>query len=120
MATQDKCVTIGPYFRVKSGKIHEFKKMCERMIEQTSKESGCLYYGFAFEGDLVFCREGWADAQALLAHSKNVAPLIQEALKIATLERCEIHGPESELAQLRGPMAGLKPQYFVLECGFRR
>lgn len=120
MSTQDKCVTIGPYFRVKSGKLHEFKKLCERFTAQTSKEPGCLYYGFAFEDDLAFCREGYVDGQALLAHAKNVASLIEEALKIATLERCEIHGPESELAQLRGPMAGLKPQFFVLEYGFRR
>jgi hypothetical protein len=31
-----------------------------------------------------------------------------------------VHGPEAELAKLREPFAKLKPQYFVLEYGFRR
>ena len=36
------------------------------------------------------------------------------------LTRLEIHGPEEELAKLREPLAHLKPQFFVLEYGFRR
>jgi len=39
---------------------------------------------------------------------------------MAELARLEIHGPEEELAKLRGPLAHLKPQFFVLEYGFRR
>ena len=46
-----------------------------------------------------------------------VGALLGEALKIAHLE---VHGPEEELAKLRGPLAGLKPQFFTLEYGFRR
>ena len=50
----------------------------------------------------------------------NVGELLQKALKIADLTRFEIHGPESELAKLREPLAGLNPVFFVLEYGFRR
>jgi quinol monooxygenase YgiN len=120
MPVQDKSVTIGPYFNVQPGKLPEFKKLCERFMQQTSTEPGCLYYGFAFDGDLAFCREGYVDAEALLAHVKNVSSLIQEALKISTLARIEVHGSEQELAKLRSHLAGLNPQYFVLEYGFRR
>jgi quinol monooxygenase YgiN len=120
MPTQDKCVTISPYFKVQSGKLPDFKKLCERFVAQTSSEPGCFYYGFAFEGDTAFCREGYADADALLAHLKNVSAIIGEALKIASLARVEVHGSESELAKLRAPMADMKPQFFVLEYGFRR
>jgi hypothetical protein len=42
------------------------------------------------------------------------------ALTIADLTRLEIHGPEPELARLRAPLAQFKPQFFVLEYGFRR
>ena len=59
-------------------------------------------------------------AEGVLAHLENVGPILQEALKISTILRLEIHGPESELAQLRGPLSGLAPQFFVLEYGFRR
>ncbi len=32
----------------------------------------------------------------------------------------EVHGPESQLALLREPLAALNPQFFSLEFGFRR
>jgi quinol monooxygenase YgiN len=120
MPTQDKCVTIGPYFKVQNGKLPAFKKLCEQFIERSRTESGCLYYGFGFDGDLAFCREGYADAEAALAHVKNVGSIIAEALKISELVRLEIHGSESEIAKLRAPTADLKPQFFVMEYGFRR
>ena len=120
MATQDKCCTIVPYFKVQSGKLEAFKEMCEQCVEKTDQEPKCLYYGFSFFEDLVHRREGYQDADGVLAHLENIGPLLQEALKIAELTRFEIHGPEEELAKLREPLADLKPQFFVLEYGFRR
>jgi quinol monooxygenase YgiN len=120
MPTQDKCVTIGPYFKVKPGKLPDFKKLCEQFVERSKTEPGCLYYGFAFDGDLVYCREGYADADAALAHLGNVGAIIAEALKISELARLEIHGPEAELAKLRGPASAMNLQFFILEYGFRK
>jgi hypothetical protein len=40
--------------------------------------------------------------------------------KLIDIVRFEVHGPESELAKLRGPLADFKPEYFTLEYGFRR
>ena len=120
MATQDKCVTLLPYFKIHSGKIREFKALCEQFVEKTKEEPACLYYGFSFDGDLAFCREGYRDADGLLAHAQNIGALLTEILKIADIVRLEAHGPEDELAKLRGPFADLKPQYFTLEYGFRR
>lgn len=120
MNIQDNCVTIGPYFKVKEGKMAGFKQLCERFTELSKTEKGCLYYGFGFEGDIAFCREGYTDAIALLTHLEHVGPLIEEGLKISELVRVELHGTESELAKLRGPLAALKPQFFVMEYGFRK
>ena len=120
MATTDKCCTIVPYFKVQGGKMEAFKELCERFVEKTRGEVGCLYYGFSFDGDLVHCREGYADAAALLAHLENVGALVDEALQIADLARLKIHGSASELEKLRGPLANLQPQFFTLEFGFRR
>ena len=120
MATQDKVVTLGPYFKVHEGRLPEFKKYCERFVEQTRTKRDCLYYGYCFDGDLAFCREGFTSAEAVLAHLKNVAPITEEALKISSIVRVEVCGPESELTKLRDPMARWKPQFFVLEFGFRR
>jgi quinol monooxygenase YgiN len=120
MATQDKCCTIVPYFKVPSGQLDAFRALCEQFVAKTRTEPKCLYYGFSFSGDQVHCREGYEDAEGLLAHLQNVGALLQESLKIAEITRLEVHGPENELAKLRGPLASLNPQYFSLEVGFRR
>ena len=117
--TNDKCCTISPYFKMKPGQLGAFKNLCERFCAQTKNEKDCLYYGFAFDGDFAHCREGYTDADGLLAHLKNVEPLLKESMNYADLTRLEIHGPETELAKLRGPLSELKPQFFVLEYGFR-
>ena len=120
MTTQDKCCTIVPYFKVQSGKLETFKALCEQFVEKTNKEPKCLYYGFSFDGDQAHCREGYEDAEGALSHLESVGSLLEDALKISDLTRLEIHGPEEELAKLRGPLAELKPQFFTLEYGFRR
>ena len=120
MATTDTCCTIVPYFKVHQGKLEAFKELCVQFVEKTLQESKCLYYGFSFFEDQVHCREGYADAEGLLAHLENVGALLGEALKIAEIARLEVHGPEAELAKLREPLADLNPQYFTLEYGFRR
>ena len=120
MVTQDKCCTIVPYFKVSNGKLDAFKELCEQFVDKTNSESKCLYYGFSFDGNQAHCREGYEDAEGVLAHLENVGSLLEEALKIADLIRLEIHGPEEELAKLREPLANLKPQFFILEYGFRR
>ena len=120
MATEDTTCSIHPYFEAKEGMLEEFKAVCERMVEATSEEPGCLYYGFTFDGDEAYCREGYADGDALLFHAEHVGPLLAEALQCAELTRFEVHGPEDELAKLRDPMADLSPRYYVLEHGFCR
>ena len=120
MATDDTCCTIVPYFKVHDGRLDEFKAYCERFVALTENEPGCLYYGFSFDGNEVHCREGYADAEAALAHLDNVGSLLEEALQIADITRLEIHGPAEQIAQLREPLAPFSPRYFTLEYGFRR
>lgn len=120
MATNDKCCTIAPYFKVHTGQLEPFKRLCERFVEKTGTEPKALYYGFSFLDDQVHCREGYEDAEGVLAHLENVGPLLQEAMTIADVTRLEIHGPAEELDKLREPLKELAPQYFTLEYGFRR
>lgn len=122
MATDDTMCTIVPYFTVQDGKMDEFKSLGEQMVAKTQTEDEVLFYGFSFNGDKAFCREGYTSGEGVLAHLKNVGELLGQALAIASLDTFEIHGPEAELAKLRAPLEadGLKPNYFVLEAGFRR
>lgn len=120
MTTQDNCVTICPYFKVPAGNMERFRKYCDKFVEMTKTEPGCLYYGFSFDGENVHCREGYANADGLLAHLGNVGATLEEALKIMELVRLEVHGPADELAKLKEPLGAFGPQYYTLEYGFRR
>jgi quinol monooxygenase YgiN len=116
MAADTVC-TLVPYFKIRTGQRAAFRAGVPKFIECTSHERGCVHYAFSFDGDTAHCREGYDDAAAVLAHLDNVAPLLQETLKIADIVRLEVHGPAAELDKLRSPLAALKPQWFVLEPG---
>lgn len=119
MATQDKCCSVVPYFQIHNGKQDAFKELCERFIEKTKVEPGCLYYGFSFNGDKAHCREAYNGAEALLAHLGSVGALIDEALTVSDITRLEVHGTEEELQKLYEPLKGFNPEYWQLEYGFR-
>jgi hypothetical protein len=57
-----------------------------------------------------------SEAGGLFAHLENVGALLAEALTIADLIGLEVNGPAAELDKLRGPLAHLKPEWFVLEA----
>jgi quinol monooxygenase YgiN len=120
MATKDTCCSVAPYFQIHKGQETAFRAICEKYVEWSSREPGCLYYGFSFDGDSAHCREGFENADALLAHIENLRPILHEMGEVSKLVRIEIHGPEQELVKLRQPLAGMSPQYYVLEYGFRR
>ncbi len=120
MATDDQCCSIAPYFTIHADQVDAFKELCGQFVAKTATEAKCLYYGFSFDGLNAHCREGYVDAEGLLAHLDNVGEILQAALKIADLTRLEIHGPEAQLAKLREPLAGLNPSFYSLEYGFRR
>jgi hypothetical protein len=120
MFMADTGCTLVPYFEVQDGQLAAFKALGPKFVEKTRTEVGCLHYAFSFSGHTAHCREGYVDADAILAHLQNVGELLGEALKIAKIVRLEVHGPAAELDKLKGPMAALKPQFFALEPGIRR
>src|SRR5947207_6188925 len=106
-------VILHPYFKVHPGKLEAFKAAFPAFVEKTASEEKNLFYGFTVNGDEVLCREGYTDAEGLLAHLDNIGALLAEALKIADLIRIEVHGPAAELDKLKTPLAHLKPKWFV-------
>lgn len=69
---------------------------------------------------MIHCREGYADADGLLAHLDNVGAMIGETLQIAEMFRIEVHGPAEELEKLKEPLAEFPVEYYTLEYGIRR
>ena len=120
MALTDPCCTLVPYFKVHDGKLDEFRGYVEQFVERTQNEPKCLHYGFSFNGQNAHCREGYADAQALLSHLENVGAVLDQALKISDITRLEVHAPAAELDKLREPLKGLNPDFYTMEIGFRR
>jgi hypothetical protein len=106
-------VSLHPYFKVHPGKLEAFKAGLPAFREKAATEEKNLFYDFTINGDDIFCREGYGDAEALLTHLENVGGLLAESFKIADLTRLEVHGLAAELDKLRKPLAHLKPQWFV-------
>src|SRR5262249_22824789 len=120
MPTPDRVVSIHPYWQVAEGKLDEFKSLCHAFLAVAEKEQRTVYYSFTFNGNEVFCREAYDSADAALEHLSNVGQIMQRAMSIAAIPRLEIHGPEEELAKLRGPAAAFQPVYYTLRYGIRR
>ena len=120
MALNDPCCTLAPYFKIHAGKLDEFRGIVEQFVEKTQTEARCMHYGFSFNGLQAHCREGYADAEGLLAHLENVGALLDQALKIADITRLEVHAPAAEIEKLREPMSALNPELYTMETGFRR
>ncbi len=89
MSHPSNSVSIHPYFKAHPGKLDAIKASLPDFIAKTATEKKNLYYDFTLNGDLLFCREAYVDAEAVLAHLTNVGPLLQELLKIADLTRLE-------------------------------
>lgn len=113
----DAVCTLVTYFEVSEGKLEEFKALIPQFVKRTRSESGCVHYAFSIGGQVVFCREGYDNAKAVLAHLANVDALVKEALKISKIIRLEVHGPATELDKLRAPLADFGPQWFALVPG---
>src|SRR5688500_1174455 len=108
-------VSLHPYFKAHPGKLEAIKAAFPAFIEKTSEETRNLFYGFTLNGDEIFCREAYADAEGLLAHLDSVGAMLAEALTIADLTRVEVHGPAGELEKLRKPLAHLNPTWFIAD-----
>jgi quinol monooxygenase YgiN len=117
MSSLSNFISLHPYFKVHPGKLEAFKASLPAFVEKTKTEQKNIFYDFTINGDEVLCREGYIDAEGLLAHLANIDALLKETLKIADLTRLEVHGPAEELDKLKGPLTELKPTWFVRECG---
>jgi hypothetical protein len=119
MFTQDRVVSMHPYFKVSEGKWSHFSELCQQLVSMAAMEPKCLYYGFSFNGSEAFCREAYDGAEGLLTHLESVGPVLEQLLRVSEVTRLEVHGTEKELAKLVQPLSTLNPSYFTLRYGVR-
>jgi quinol monooxygenase YgiN len=106
-------VSLHPYFKVHPGNLEAVKAGFPRFVEKTATEEKVLFYEFSVNGDEIFCREGYINAEGVLAHLDNIGALLTEMLTMADLTRVEVHGPATELEKLKKPLAHLNPAWFA-------
>ena len=110
-------VSIHPYFKAHPGKLEEIKALLPEFVKKAATEEKILQYAFTLQGDEIFCRESYRDADGVLVHLSNVGDLLNKMLTMADLVRLELHGPAAELEALKEPLASLNPAWFAFECG---
>jgi len=120
MSLPNNLVTLHSYFKAHTGRLEDVHALLGEFVETTRSEAGCLFYEFSVLEDRVFCREGYAGAAGVLAHLDNVGELLGRMLGMADLTRLEFHGPAAEIDPLRGPLAHLEAEFFVLHSGIER
>ena len=120
MSALSNFVSLHPYFKAHPGKLEAVKAGFPRFVEKTSSEKKNLFYEFTVNGDEMFCREGYTDADGVLAHLDNIGALLAEMLTMADLTRVEVHGPAAELEKLKEPLAHLNPAWFAVECSVKK
>lgn len=117
MPVQSDVVSIHPYFKIREGGIEAVKALLPEFVSKVRNEEACLYYDFTMKDDELFCREAYHGAAGALAHIENVGPELDQLFQLVDLTRIELHGPASELDQLRGPLAELNPTYWEYQVG---
>eukprot|EP00237_Pycnococcus_provasolii_P010883 CAMPEP_0198721050 /NCGR_PEP_ID=MMETSP1471-20131121/64676_1 /TAXON_ID=41880 /ORGANISM="Pycnococcus provasolii, Strain RCC733" /LENGTH=312 /DNA_ID=CAMNT_0044481929 /DNA_START=705 /DNA_END=1643 /DNA_ORIENTATION=+ len=113
----EKLVTLHPYFRVAADADPAVKVLCAQFEERTQNEKDALYYHFTWcqkdgDDDILFCREAYTSADAVKIHLANVGDLLDELLSLTTLERLEVHGTSSELAELHEALDPLGADFY--------
>jgi quinol monooxygenase YgiN len=116
----EKSVSLHPYFKVNPGQLDAAKALLPEFVARSAGEAGSLYYEFTLNDDVVFCRESYVDAAAVLTHLANVGDILDRMLAISTVLRLEVHGPAEELDKLRAPLGGFNPAWFIYQCGVVR
>lgn len=118
--SQKALVSLHPYFKAHPGQLEAARALLPIFVQRTTSEPGCCYYEFTINGDVIFCREGYVNAAAALAHLNNVGDLLQQMLNVSDIDRLELHGPAAELDQMRSTLNQFHPDWFITECGVQR
>mmetsp|Transcript_38911 Transcript_38911/g.100762 ORF Transcript_38911/g.100762 Transcript_38911/m.100762 type:complete len:109 (+) Transcript_38911:305-631(+) len=91
--------TIHPYFTILDQAAA--RDVMDEFVARSKTEAGCVYYGWTKVGDKLFCREGYTDGDAVLAHLGNVGSCI-------------------ELEKLKETAANLGAALYAHDSGFQR
>ena len=106
------------------------RPLMDAFLAQAAEESGCVYCGWARDGDRLFCREAFENVVAIARHVEGAAASIDTMLEgAATLESTAVH---STLANIKlfqeflgdtgraGMYGGAAAELFYKESGIQK
>jgi quinol monooxygenase YgiN len=112
-----KQLTATALFKIKEGKLEEFKQFIPSLISAVKeKDPGTLTYDWYLNEDNMECvvLETYSDSQAVLAHSGNVGELLQKILEVADLS-LQLYGNPSE--ELKNAIVGMDVKIYPFHSG---
>lgn len=114
MSRLSQFVAIQATFRIHPGLREIVNRLLGEFDRRASDEPLILFHEASFQSDALALRIAFPSAVSLLDHLAGTSDGFERLLSETDLIRMEIHGPEAELSQLRGPLGALQPDWFVL------
>jgi len=117
----DRHIALLVEFTVPAGKMDEFKAGFSKFYTATKNgagASGCYYYSFGIEGNSVFCREGYKDAESLAKHGADVKGMLDEPMNAAGVTmKINVVGPKAEMDKVRPKLEPKGAVFWELDDG---
>ncbi len=114
MSRLSQFVTIQASFRVHPGCREIVDRLLVELDRRASDEPLVLFHEASFHSDNLALRIAFPSAVSLLDHLAGTSNGFERLLSETDLIRMEVHGPDAELSQLRGPLGVFQPDWFVL------
>jgi len=114
-----KILMSGPASELDKVKPHTDGRLTVKYVELDSGAAGCLYYGFGFAGDSMYCREGYKSAEDCAKHGADVKEMIEEPMKAVGAGNFKLNvvGPAAELEKLKPKLAPRGAIFWELDSG---
>lgn len=107
-------ITIQALFRVHPGSREIVDRLLGELDRRASDQPMVLFHEASFHSDDLALRIAFPSAVSLLDHLASTSDGFERLLSETDLIRMEVHGPEADLSQLRGPLGIFQPDWFVL------
>ncbi len=114
MSRLSQFVAIQASFRIHTGHREIVERLLAELELRSSENPSVLFHEASFRSEDLALRVAFQSAESLLDHLASTSEWFERLLTRTDLVRMEVHGPEHELSQLRGPLGVFQPEWYVL------
>ena len=114
MSRISQFVAIHAHFRIDPSHRETVGRLIGELELRASENPLVLFHEASFRSEDLALRIAFPSAEPLLDHLAGTSEWFERLLTGTELLRIEVHGPEQELAVLRGPLGVFMPEWYVL------